>query len=385
MKILIAGDFCPRARVETLFEKGRYADVLGDARALIRGADFSIVNLECPVVQGGERPREKKGPNLCCSPRGVEALSWAGFSCVTLANNHLLDYGAEGVRATLESCAGEGLWTVGGGMSREEASRTMYKEIGGETLAVINCCEHEFSIARPSPSGGICGEAGANPLDPVRQYYAIKEARREADHVLVIVHGGDEHWPLPSLRMQETYRFFVDAGADGVVNGHQHCFSGYEVYKGKPIFYGLGNFCFDAGRGEKVPATWNEGLMVELLMGEDCCREGGELFRIYPYEQCGEEARVRMVEASRLEARLEELNGVICDRELLSGRQWEHYGGNRGRYLEMLEPLGWGLFRRMRRRGWLPSMVSKRRRLMARDYVGCESHRERLIYHLEND
>ena len=98
----------------------------------------------------------------------------------------------------------------------------MYKRKDGETLAIINCCEHEFSIADDD-------SAGANPLNPIQQYYKIKEARLNADYVLVIVHGGHEMYQLPSLRMVDTYRFFIDAGADAVVNHHQHCFSGYET------------------------------------------------------------------------------------------------------------------------------------------------------------
>ena len=84
-----------------------------------------------------------------------------------------------------------------------------------------------------------------NPLLPIQQFYKIQEAKENADYVLVIVHGGIEHYQLPTSRMIETYRFFIDAGADAVVNHHQHCYSGYERYKSKPIIYGLGNLLFD--------------------------------------------------------------------------------------------------------------------------------------------
>ena len=135
----------------------------------------------------------------------------------------------------------------------------LYKEIGDKKLAVINCCEHEFSIATETT-------AGSNPLNPISQYYAIKEAKEKADYVLVIVHGGHEHYQLPSTRMQETYRFFIDVGADAVVNHHQHCYSGYEYYNGKPIMYGLGNFCFDEGL--KKTKQWHEGYIVEISFTE---------------------------------------------------------------------------------------------------------------------
>ena len=101
MNVLIAGDFCPQARVKKLCEEGKYAEVLGNAREIVEKADFSIVNLECPIARGDEQPIEKKGPNLQCSEKGIEAIKWAGFNCCTLANNHLLDFGAKGVNNTL--------------------------------------------------------------------------------------------------------------------------------------------------------------------------------------------------------------------------------------------------------------------------------------------
>ncbi len=380
MNILIAGDFCPQARVRKLCEEGKYAEVLGDARKIVEKADFSIVNLECPVTHGStgstrdgeEQPIEKKGPNLQCSEKGVEAIRWAGFDCCTLANNHFLDFGAKGVNNTLEACKKHGIETVGGGMNIEEAAKTLYQKIDGKTLAVINCCEHEFSIASATT-------AGANPLNPVQQYYAIREARTKADYVLVIVHGGHEHWQLPSTRMQETYRFFIDAGADAVVNHHQHCFSGYEIYQEKPIFYGLGNFCFDDPRAKTD--IWNEGYMVELQLNEELSTLNSQLL-IHPYLQCQNEPCVKLLEPTAFDKRLEELNGIIADPELLRKHQDEYYRQGATKYNEMFEPLNQRFFKALQKRGWLPSLISKKRRILARDYIQCESHRDRLIYHL---
>ena len=367
---MIAGDFCPQARVKVLFEEGKYSEVLWSTREIVKKADFSIVNLECPVTQGSEQPIEKKGPNLQCSEKGVEAIKWACFDCCTLANNHFLDFGAEGVSHTLEACKKHGLATVGGGMTVEEASQTFYQKIGSKTLAVVNCCEHEFSIATATT-------AGANPLNPVQQYYAIKEARTKADYVLVIVHGGHEHWQLPSTRMQETYRFFIDAGADAVVNHHQHCFSGYEVYKRKPIFYGLGNFCFDMPK--RNGGIWNEGYMVQLQFGNSIS------FAIHPYLQCLEEPCVQLQDPTFYDTRLEELNNIIADSELLLRQQDKYYGQEETKYKEMFEPLNHRFFRALRKRGWFPSFISKKRQLLAQDFIQCESHRDRLVYHLINE
>ena len=167
MKVLVAGDFCPRARVADAFEHGDYESVLGDVRNITSCADYSIVNLECPLVTGKMEPIEKVGPNLNCSQNGLDAIRWAGFDCVTLANNHFLDYGACGVRETIDYLKEKNIDFVGAGGNLKEASQVLYKELDGERLAIINCCEHEFSIATES-------SPGSNPLDPIQQYYSIK-------------------------------------------------------------------------------------------------------------------------------------------------------------------------------------------------------------------
>ncbi len=229
MRVLIAGDFCPQYRLAELFNKEDYQSVLGDVKDAIAGTDYSIVNFECPIADEEDKPITKAGPNLRCSKNGLKAVKWAGFDCVTLANNHFNDFGASGIKKTILACKEIELDAVGGGMNLAEAAHILYKGVCGKQLAIINCCEHEFSIATES-------RAGSNPLNPIQQYYAIKEARGKADYVLVIVHGGHEHYQLPNPRMQETYRFFIDAGADAVVNHHQHCYSGYEILMVSPFF-----------------------------------------------------------------------------------------------------------------------------------------------------
>lgn len=108
MKILIAADFCPQDREAEKFEQGDYGAVLDEVKNVITDADYSKVNFECPVTKGVEMPIEKCGPNLQCTEKGMEAVEWAGFDSVTLANNHFLDYGREGVdNATLRGSKGQ--------------------------------------------------------------------------------------------------------------------------------------------------------------------------------------------------------------------------------------------------------------------------------------
>ena len=371
MKVLIAGDFCPQNRVSRLFEQEKYDDVLGEAKSIIKQSDYSLVNFECPVGFGEEKPIAKCGPNLQCGINGVKAIKYAGFSAVTLANNHFLDYGQEGVENTLAACRTEGLETVGGGKDLREASAILYKRIKEKTLAIINCCEHEYSIASETVGG-------SNPLNPIKQYYAIKEARKTADFVLVIVHGGHEHYQLPSPRMQDTYRFFVDAGADTVVNHHQHCYSGYEVYQGKPIFYGLGNFCFDMPVNH-ADEKWTQGYLLGLDFGGDEVS-----FELYPYHQCSDRPAVKMLPRNAYTSEINELNKIIGSEAQLQKSIDSYYSNSDRDIFALLRPLQNHYLRALQDRKLLPMFMSKIWLHQLRDYILCESHRDKIEHFFLN-
>lgn len=370
MKILVAGDFCPRNRVERLIDGAQFEYLLGETRSVISNSDYSFVNLECPVINDDcVKPIEKVGPNLKCSSKGLEAVKWAGFNCVTLANNHILDFGDGGISNTLELCKSVNISTVGAGNNLAEASNILYENVKGEVLAIINCCEHEFSVATES-------ESGSNPLNPIQQYNAIQDARKTADVVIVIVHGGHEHFQLPSPRMMETYRFFIEAGADAVVNHHQHCYSGYEYYKGKPIVYGLGNYLFDI-TPVRIDSIWNYGYMVSI----DFSSENPQL-TIHPYKQCAEEPKIELLPSDAFNEKLKELNEIISNPEELNRAIGVYYDSCLESYSNIFEPFYNRIYIGAKHRGWLPSFISKKRRLAASNFINCESHRDKLLWWL---
>ena len=363
MKILIAGDFCPQNRVAELIEGERYHEVFGEVMPCIKQADLSIVNFEAPVVEHKSKGIDKCGPCLRGTSKSVDAIRYAGFNVATLANNHFYDYGEVGVADTLQACRDKDIKIIGGGRNLQEASLTAYFDICSKKLAIINCCEHEFSIATESTGG-------ANPLNPILQYYAIKEARQQADYVFVIVHGGHEHYQLPSPRMKETYRFFVDAGADAVVNHHQHCYTGYEVYNGKPIFYGIGNFCFD--RGAKATKTWQEGYMVMLDIFESSIK-----LELFPYVQARYEAGVKLVsDRTEFDSEIQKFNAIIADDNKLNALFFAFLKQkSRSRQL-VFSPYSNRYLRALAYRGWLPSFLNNKKKLELINYIACESHRD---------
>ena len=320
------------------------------------------MNFESPVVEDGYKPIPKCGPNLRCTPEAVEAVRYAGFTGVTMANNHILDFGSEGLRKSVKCCQEQGLDVVGVGENLHDAEKVLYLEKDGKKLAIISWCQHEFSIAAES-------EAGVNPLNPIRQYYAIQEAKKQADYVLVIVHGGHEHFQLPSPRMQETYRFFVDSGADAVVNHHQHCYSGYEEYNGKPIFYGLGNFAFDLS-SQKEDTFWNRGFLVELLFGDSIS------YNFYPYRQYAERPLVDLLPEDAYKSELEQLNEIIANTTKLQDAVSSYYQHCSKYELSMFEPYSGRVFSKLFSMGLLPRCLTKKKALMIRNHIEFQSHRD---------
>lgn len=366
MKILVAGDFRPNSTIADLFEKNDYNTILGEIKSITNQADYSIINFESPIVIRDSSPIKKSGPCLKCKESGLKAIQWAGFDCITLANNHFYDYGEGGVEDTIESCKKNGIDYVGGGMNLAEASRILYKEIEGQRLAIINCCEHEFSVATED-------SAGSNPLNPIQQYYDILEARKKADRVLVIVHGGIEQFQLPTPRMVKTYRFFIDAGADAVVNHHQHCFSGYEVYNGRPIFYGLGNFCFLSNTDRS--GSWTEGFMVIIDFSGRT-----PSFQLFPYIQNAEELGVFLQDQNKFDTELCRINELIAKPKELREAVEQYYENHEGVIASLFEPLRNKYYLFAKEKGWLPSFISKERLLLTKNIVSCESHCDKLLW-----
>lgn len=368
MKILIAGDYRPSGFAEDCFNKGDYSSMLSEVKKIVTQADYSIVNIESPIVEHEAKPIIKCGPNLkggfCC----LSALQWAGFNCATLANNHFLDFGEIGVKDTLDGCKRLSIDTVGGGMSIEEASKILYKEVAGQRLAIINCCENEFSIATEKTPG-------SNPLNPTQQYYDIQQARKNADRVLVIVHGGIEHFKLPSPRMVETYRFFIDAGADAVVNHHQHCYSGYEVYKGHPIFYGLGNFFFFSSKDRS--GSWTEGYVVMIDFSGDL-----PTYELLPYIQNATDWGIFFQKSDYYNKDLDMLNKIIADPIALKHEVEQYYKNNTEGITNVFEPVQNKLYLYAKYKGWLPSFISRDRKLRTKNVVYCESHLDKLKWWL---
>lgn len=363
--IIITGDLCFNDRIHDLCLTNDFENIYGNAMSELKDKSISITNLECPLTERFD-PIEKTGPNLIAHPNCIDAVRYAGFDVVTLANNHILDQGEEGLRDTLRICVGVGLKTVGAGENILEAMSPLLINTKSGKIAICNFAEREFSIATEN-------SAGAAPLDPVKNYYQILKAKRKADIVIVIIHGGNEYCPLPSPRIIETYRFFADLGVTAIIAHHTHCSSGFEVYKGVPIFYGLGNFIFD---GKNKPESWYEGFFVRLTINENKVRD----INLLPYWQCEKSPGLRLMDERESEIFLKKIKkySEIIRNHGSPNQEWVSFCGS-----QRTEYLGHLLASNILERKLFkiaPRLFFKKKKLVTLlNLFRCQAHRDAII------
>lgn len=367
--ILICGDFCPQDRVSNLINKKKYNNVFENTTAIIKKSDIAIVNLECPVVdRENYKTISKAGPNLKGNNEMIKALKFAGFNVVTLANNHILDYGNKGIKKTLESLNDNEILYVGAGGNLAQAQEPLIINCNEIRFCIINICESEFSIASNKDSG-------ANPIDLIKLYSQITKIKQDVDYKILIVHGGHEHYQLPSPRMKKLYHHFIDIGFDIVVNHHQHCYSGFEKYKDKYIFYGLGNYSFD--KVSERNSIWNEGFMLELIFSNKCID-----YKMHPYIQADNQPGIILMDVAKEKNFMENinrLNSIISNDDLLEEEFVKWIKKNKNKYESYLSPYGNRYLRFLSRLGLLPKMLTRNRKNVLLDMIQCESHNDIII------
>lgn len=252
-KIIIGGDLVPTESNYKLFEEGDVKNLIGEELLeKLNNAEFTIFNLEVPLTDA-RHPITKCGPNLIAPAATITGLKAINPHFFGLANNHILDQGIEGLMSTVKALENAGIKYSGVGKNLDEAKKPFIKEIGGRRIGIYCCAEHEFSIATET-------EPGANPFDPLESLDHVEALKREADYVIVLYHGGKEHYRYPSPYLQKVCRRVVDKGADLVVCQHSHCIGCEEQYGGGTIVYGQGNFLFDNSDSE----FWQTGLLIGL-------------------------------------------------------------------------------------------------------------------------
>ncbi|SDX19165.1 CapA family protein [Paenibacillus sp. CF384] len=240
VNLSFTGDVLLAASVEKLMLKNGYEYPYAKVLNQLKTPDLMAVNLETPVTLRGT-PAENKQYVYKSSPDALPALKAAGIDVVNLANNHTLDQGEEGLLDTIGHLDEAGIPNMGAGRDELEAFKPVLLEAKGISVAFLG-------LTRVIPVGSwkaTKDHAGlAETYDSTRAVAAIKQAKTQADIVVVMVHWGIEREDLPNNDQKRLAHEYIDAGADLVIGSHPHVLQGFESYKGKWIAYSLGNFIF---------------------------------------------------------------------------------------------------------------------------------------------
>jgi poly-gamma-glutamate synthesis protein (capsule biosynthesis protein) len=239
--LVFLGDVVPGRSMEAQLARFGPAYPWQGLAPLLREADLAVANLECVLSTQGE-PMDKSYL-IRAHPRWGETLVEGGFGLVTLANNHGLDYGHEGLAETLDTLAALGIAQVGAGRSREEAHAPALFDLNGVRIAVLG-----YAAARWNGSVDVPATDRLAWAEPAAMQADVHAVRDQADLVVVLLHAGTEYAAEPSSDQVRVARAAVDAGADLVVGHHPHVTQTVERYGQGLIVYSLGNALFDIPR-----------------------------------------------------------------------------------------------------------------------------------------
>jgi len=366
ISIIIGGDLCPTDSNINLFSTSDLEKLIGKKLIeTLKEADIRIFNLETPITDK-KKPIKKCGPNLIAPVSTIKGIKDLNPTLLCLANNHILDQGEEGLFSTIEVLEKENIGYIGAGENLSRASKPANVEINGVKIGIYACAEHEFSIATEH-------SAGANPFDPLESLDHIQDLKNKCDYVIVLYHGGKEHYRYPSPYLQKVCRKIVQKGADLVICQHSHCIGCFEKYETSTIVYGQGNFIFDNSDNK----YWQTGLLVKVEINS------GMVINYIPITKNSNV--IRLAEDKVAEKILEDFhkrsNEILQD-GFIEMEYTKFAKDNMDSYLRILSGQGKWLSRidRYLLKGRLLKHKYNEKQLLAiRNIIECEAHRELIL------
>ena len=258
ISVFFAGDFCSKPSTSKIF-------VSDELKDLIQSCDLKVVNFEVPLRPDITLPPQKY-ERFWQNDDAPGFLQNLGFNLFSIANNHAFDWGEEGFKKT-KAALGDAAFGAG---TYEEAYKVKIVEVNGKKIGFM-----ALSFAAYT---GVFDDVmnreglGCAYINDLKVNHDIMEAKKNVDYLFILPHDGIEYIDVPLPETMARYRDFIDYGADGVIGSHPHCPQGWEEYKGKPIFYSLGNFLFNSKDGYDYRAWnrphWYEGLCVVMSISD---------------------------------------------------------------------------------------------------------------------
>ena len=372
MQLIIGGDLVPTQSNIDLFSNGDVNALLGkELLSLWNAADMHILNLEVPITDK-EDPIAKCGPNLIAPTSTMKGIKALNPTLISMANNHILDQGIQGLRSTEELLNRNDISFIGAGNNLNDASKPYIVQRDGLKIGIYACAEHEFTIATANTPG-------ANPFDPLESLDHIVTLKAECDYVIVLYHGGKEHYRYPSPYLQKVCRKMAQKGADLVVCQHSHCIGCYETYNDSTLVYGQGNFLFDDSDSE----FWQTSLLIRLSISDKLHIDYIPIVKAM--------SSVRLADDKTAEDILAAFHQRSC--EILKfgfvEQQYQQFAkDNYLSYVSQFAAFGKWLSRIDRR--LLNGMLAKRKynkkqSLAIQNYIECEAHRELVLAGLQGN
>lgn len=204
----------------------------------LKNMDVTFGNLEGPISARGMKVGSIY--SFRSDPRAIEGLLYAGFDVLSIANNHIWDYGADAARDTLTIVKKAGIGIVGGGEDYSEAHKPLIKDVKGTKVAFLG-----YTDLISSSLGSKTSKPAIAYLNIEQAVTDIKEARKLADFVVISLHWGNEYETTHNRNQEKVAKALIDAGAQLIIGHHPHVVQSVEEYKGGYIAYSLGNFVFD--------------------------------------------------------------------------------------------------------------------------------------------
>lgn len=244
-----------------------------DITQITNNADISVVNLETSVSTRGET-KKPKGFGFRSAPETLLGLTNSGIDLVSLANNHIMDFGSDALSDTISSLENYNIQYVGAGENISQAEELITIESNNNTIGFLAYSSilpwKEWSATDTSP-----GVAPLNPNDYENILNIINEANKSVDILVVILHWGTEYQSTPNEWQVELAHKMVNNGADLIVGHHPHILQGIEFYQEVPILYSIGNFIFL----KKDDEAGKTGAFE--IVFEDKSFKTGQIFPVY--------------------------------------------------------------------------------------------------------
>ena len=267
VSILFCGDVMLDWGIKEIVKKEGYNYPLKELKDFLLQFDYRFCNLECPISTIGT-PHKNKKYIFLAKPDQIKLLKYGNINGVSLANNHIYDYGEKAMINTMTNLNLNEISFSGAGMTSNSAHIPIIIDINEIHFAIF-----AYSLITFEDSFATETNPGISRADLNLIKRDICRFKKFSDFIIISLHWGDEYSDYPNIKQIKFAHSIIDIGADIIIGHHSHVYNGIEIYKDKPIFYSLGNFIF---------GSINEDIRDNIVVAIKFSKKRIEEFSVYP-------------------------------------------------------------------------------------------------------